>query len=217
LEKAVLLTPASVLRNVFHNLKYNGCLDRRRVILISPRTRLSLDKTAQIKLHAGAKLNMGYFPHIFVTPAPAQLRMGTDSRLVVRPGNCTVKAGVVMFIAPRATVTLGKDLTIVSNTRVIAYADIEIGDDCIIGWESQLMSGDGHPVYKDGQLINAPRPIKIGNHVWIGSRAVILKGVTVGDGAIVAANAVVTRDVPPGAVVAGNPAKVVQDNITWEL
>jgi acetyltransferase-like isoleucine patch superfamily enzyme len=50
----------------------------------------------------------------------------------------------------------------------------------------------------------------IGNDVWIGANAVILKGVTIGDGAVVGAGAVVTSDVPPGAVVAGNPAKVIK-------
>ena len=53
-------------------------------------------------------------------------------------------------------------------------------------------------------------PIKIGNHVWVGAGATILKGVTVGDHAIIGGGSVVTKDVPPYAVVMGNPAKVVK-------
>ena len=59
-------------------------------------------------------------------------------------------------------------------------------------------------------------PIKIGNHVWIGMDAKILSGVTIGDGAIIAAGAVVTKDVPAYSLAAGCPAKVVRENVVWE-
>ena len=57
--------------------------------------------------------------------------------------------------------------------------------------------------------------IIIGNHVWIGMRAIILKGVTVGDGAVIAAGAVVTHDVPANTLVGGVPARVIRENIEW--
>jgi acetyltransferase-like isoleucine patch superfamily enzyme len=59
-------------------------------------------------------------------------------------------------------------------------------------------------------------PIRVQDHVWIGCRAVILKGVTVGEGAIIANNAVVTKDVPPRTMVAGNPARVIKKDVIWE-
>ena len=59
-------------------------------------------------------------------------------------------------------------------------------------------------------------PITIGENVWIGCRALILKGVTIGDGAVVAAGAVVTKDVPANCVVAGNPAKIIKENVVWQ-
>lgn len=59
-------------------------------------------------------------------------------------------------------------------------------------------------------------PINIGNHVWIGLRAIILKGVTIGDGAVIAAGAVVTNNVPANSVVAGVPARVMSENVNWE-
>lgn len=62
---------------------------------------------------------------------------------------------------------------------------------------------------------NPVAPISIGNHVWIGTNAIILKGVDIGDGAVVAAGAVVTRSVPPRCIVAGNPAKIVKENVEW--
>ena len=58
--------------------------------------------------------------------------------------------------------------------------------------------------------------ISIGNEVWIGNRAMILKGVTIGNGAVIAADSVVTHDVPAYSVVAGNPAKVIKENVVWK-
>jgi acetyltransferase-like isoleucine patch superfamily enzyme len=58
-------------------------------------------------------------------------------------------------------------------------------------------------------------PTLIGAHVWIGARALVLRGVTIGDGAVVAAGAVVTTDVPSGALVGGNPARVIREHVAW--
>ncbi|WP_309473787.1 DapH/DapD/GlmU-related protein [Curtobacterium sp. AG1037] len=61
------------------------------------------------------------------------------------------------------------------------------------------------------------KPVRIGNHVWIGQGARVLKGVTVGDGAVIALGSIVTRDVPARALVAGQPARVIRENVSWDL
>lgn len=61
--------------------------------------------------------------------------------------------------------------------------------------------------------ITSKGPVVIGNNVWIGDKATILPGVTIGDGSVIAANAVVTKDVPAFSVVAGNPAHVIRKNV----
>ena len=60
------------------------------------------------------------------------------------------------------------------------------------------------------------KPVTIGNHVWICSNSIVLKGVTIGDGAIIAAGAVVTKDVPSKCMVGGNPAKIIRTNVDWQ-
>jgi acetyltransferase-like isoleucine patch superfamily enzyme len=82
-----------------------------------------------------------------------------------------------------------------------------------IGPDVFIRDSDSHLI--SGSDRSATEPIRIGDRVWIGARAVILKGVTIGDGAIVAAGAVVTRDVEAGTLVAGVPAKYVR-HATWE-
>ena len=61
-----------------------------------------------------------------------------------------------------------------------------------------------------------PRTIKIGNHVWIGTSAIILKGSVIRENSIVAAGAIVSGEFPPNSVIAGNPAKVVKKNVVWQ-
>ena len=65
--------------------------------------------------------------------------------------------------------------------------------------------------------MNTPKskPIIIQDDVWIGRRAIILKGVTIGEGAVVAAGSIVTKDVPPHTLVAGNPAKIIKKEVNW--
>ena len=84
---------------------------------------------------------------------------------------------------------------------------MSIGSGCAFAWEVLIMDTDFHSV--DGRD-SGDAPVTIGDSVWIGAGAKILKGVTVGDGAMIAAGAIVTRDVPAGALVAENPARVIR-------
>lgn len=99
------------------------------------------------------------------------------------------------------------------NVQITCGATIEIGKDCAIGRDVVIRSFDGHTIEQEGYRIS--EPIVIENHVWIGQGAQILKGVHIGEGAIVAAGAVVTKDVPAHAVVGGVPAKVIKENVKW--
>ena len=79
-----------------------------------------------------------------------------------------------------------------------------------------IMNSDCHCIScGDEECVNLSSGIVIGNHVWIGMRAIILKGVTIGDGAVIAAGAVVTHDVPANTMVGGVPAKIIRENIKW--
>jgi NDP-sugar pyrophosphorylase family protein len=74
-----------------------------------------------------------------------------------------------------------------------------------------ITDSDWHGIYDRIERNAVPAPIRIGNNVWIGDHALVLKGVTIGDNSIVGAGAVVTRDVPANVVVAGNPARIVKE------
>jgi maltose O-acetyltransferase len=105
-------------------------------------------------------------------------------------------------------ISLGKGVFLNFNCVILDVVKVTIGDGTQIGPAVQILTAD-HP--RDSTQRRAGlefgRPVRIGANVWIGGAAVILPGVTVGDDAIVGAGAIVTRDVPSGATVVGNPAR----------
>jgi len=106
-------------------------------------------------------------------------------------------------------ITIGKDVFINSGCHFQDQGGIEIGDGALIG-HNVVLATINHDLNPKENRKNHYAPIKIGAHVWIGSNATILPGVTIGDWAVVAAGAVVTQDVPTMKVVGGVPAKVLK-------
>ena len=98
----------------------------------------------------------------------------------------------------------------VSASQIIANTGIEIGEEALIGAGCLLCDSDMHEVPLGSGKPIAMAPIKIGRRAFIGARCIILKGVTVGEGSVVGAGSVVTKDIPPGVIASGNPAKVVK-------
>lgn len=114
------------------------------------------------------------------------------------------------------TITIGNNTSIGEYSQISAAQKISIGNGVLTG-RFCYISDNNHGTSDLESLHQQPStralyikgPVCIGNNVWIGERVCILSGVTVGDGAIIAANAVVTKDVPPYSVVAGVPAKLL--------
>lgn len=108
-----------------------------------------------------------------------------------------------------------EDVYIGERCVIHAYKSINIGSGTIISWNVSIMDGDGHSIEHNKKL-NSPQDVTIEENVWIGNNSIILKGVTIGKGSVVAAGSVVTKDVPPRTIVAGNPARVIKEAIVWK-
>lgn len=151
---------------------------------------------ARLRGHAHALISPG-----FRTTGSGTLTLGR---------RCMIARDVRVYVGPGARLDIGPQARIGDRTIINATTSVVIGAGTEISWDVQLLDSDFHELtYPDGSRSTPSAPIRIGKGVLIGMRATILKGVTIGDGAVVAACAVVTRDVPPGTVVAGNPARPV--------
>lgn len=114
----------------------------------------------------------------------------------------TTFGGGKLIIGDRTFVNYGVDIA--------ATALVSIGADCFIGTHVSIIDNDFHDLM-DRLRVPPAKPVIVGENVWIGNRAIILPGVTIGAGAAIGAGSVVTRDVPPRTVVAGNPARVIRE------
>lgn len=112
-----------------------------------------------------------------------------------------------------AQVKIGDNSFINRSSKIFCKDMVHIGKRCAISWDVTIMDNDFHYINTNDNS----KPIYIGDDVWIGCHSLILKGVHIGDGAVVAAGSVVTKDVPPCSVVGGNPAKVVKKDVQWSL
>lgn len=141
-----------------------------------------------------------------------RIALKNNSKLTV-DGNFFVGAGTDIRVFEGGNLELNSGYTN-GYTQIVCAKSIKIGKDVAIAREVIIRDTDAHEIV--GKEHEPIKPVVIGNHVWIGAKAMIMKGVTIGEGAIVAAGAVVTKDVPPKTIVAGVPAKVIKENVTWK-
>lgn len=106
-------------------------------------------------------------------------------------------------------ITIGEDVFINSGCHFQDQGGIEIGDGCLIG-HNVVLATVNHALEPSQDRKNVYAPISIGRKVWIGSNVTVLPGVSIGDWAVIAAGAVVTKNVPAYTVVGGVPAKVIK-------
>jgi tetrahydrodipicolinate N-succinyltransferase len=113
-------------------------------------------------------------------------------------GRIFLGAGVRLWSHKGGELTVQDGTIIDAGAEVIAWARVTIGKNCYLGWDALVLDTDLHRI-GGTPLVN--KPVAIGNDVYVGCRAIILKGVTIGDGALIHPGSIVTRDVPVGATV----------------
>jgi acetyltransferase-like isoleucine patch superfamily enzyme len=111
---------------------------------------------------------------------------------------------------------IGKNVFINFDCIFLDLGGITIEDDVLIGPKVSLLS-EGHPIAPEKRQLLIPHAVHIKKNAWIGAGATILPGVTIGENAIVAAGAVVSKDVPDNAIVGGVPAKIIKEIAGYEI
>lgn len=122
-----------------------------------------------------------------------------ESNLIKRP--CTIQTNM-----PNAKIEIGDNVGI-SGGIIACFKNIKIGDNVKIGGNCSIFDGDFH---LDDPRAGIPKPIIIGNNVWIGYSTIILKGVHIGENTVIGAGSVVTKDIPANCVAAGSPCRVIK-------
>ncbi len=202
------LSPMSVLKMIWYNFMKGNVKRNGGKWIIYRGSYIQTDATAKICLNA--KFVMAG-RRVIGSPNVTKLQMGKWTTLEVN-GNFAMSENTNIWITHSGKLILNggfinEGVTITCAKRVI------IGNNAHIAREAVIRDYDGH--YIEETTYRTAKPVTIGDNVWIGYRAMILKGVTIGNNSVVAANSVVTKDVPANCIVAGNPAKIIRTNINW--
>lgn len=143
-----------------------------------------------------------------------------DNNEVVFEEGVKFRKGNLIIRGNSCRVVIGKGTTF-GGVRIINVGsknDINIGANCLFSDYIEIWASDTHSIYNENDdWINKEAPITIGDNVWVGSRVNILKGITIGDGAIIGLGSLVTKDVPARVIAAGSPTRVVKEGVKWSL
>lgn len=188
----------------------------KKKIICFGNTIKKIDKTAKISIKNDKILfnipkngELSFFDY-FKKYRGAMIKLYKDSTLICN-GKVTFYSGSQLLVTTNSILTFNGRCSLNKNATLICRNKITIGNNVLIAQNVVIRDSDGHPI--NGKI--GTKPILISDNVWIATNAIILKGVTIGEGSVVGAGAVVTHDVPPHTIVAGNPAKVIKENITW--
>lgn len=158
---------------------------------------IALDRTVRFHVPVGFRGSRGH----------VEVFSGTSfgHSLVSRWGGIMIQAR-----NPHATVKIGMNCHFSNRISIIANERIEIGNNLLCGEDVVIIDSDFHPVAPEDRHAGCGKvmPVKIGDNVWLGDGVMVLKGVEIGDGSVVAARSVVTKSIPPRSLAMGCPVKV---------
>ncbi len=161
-----------------------------------------------------------------------EVRQPLQGKTYIEIGEDSLISGNYYFEIPEGKISIG-NRTFIGNSTFVCIHEISIGDDVMIAWGCTIVDNDSHSIYWDNRKndvlswkkgieqnqigryknwsVVERASVKIGDKAWIGFNSIILKGISIGEGAVVAAGSVVTKDVPAFTLVGGNPARIIKE------
>lgn len=184
---------------------------KRALIIPGPHTIFEFGKGSKLVVEHGKVLINFHKPR--GSKAEAWIQLNQGAKMIVHKAldmrNCR-------FVVQKDAVLEIGDLEMNGLCNIVVHKNVKIGDGVMIARNVNIYDSDYHPfsLFDDVQSV-ATKPVTIKDHVWIGNGASIMKGVTVGEGAVISAQSVVIKSVKPGSMVSGNPAKEAAKNVFW--
>ena len=191
---------STLLLNTFYYSRYGN-------IIVHPNTRI----TGGGWLSISGTLTVGVSIRLLMHPSDRTI-VDLHGDLCTR-GDVSIGKGCRIWVGEGARCEL-EDCYISGNTLAFIRHGLTIGAGSAISWGCQFLDDDWNTVHYPNQRVKPPQ-ITIGRHVWIGSNVSLLKGVSVGDGCVVASGSVLTRSYPAGCLIGGNPARILRESIHW--
>ena len=145
---------------------------------------------------------------------------GDECHIILQEGT-SIRDSKFVIRGSRCKICIGKNSAIGSNGEFVCMGidnSLTIGEGCMIAYSVDIWATDSHPIMdkKSGTILNSSTSVTVGNHVWIGKGASVLKGVRIGDDSVVGMKSIVTHDMEPSCIYAGIPAKKIKETITWD-
>lgn len=187
--------------------------DRSAQLHICNHSQIHIYKTAKIEMQPKAILEFNMMEDPFKDVRPSRLILHPNSKLICK-GHIQSFEAVRIECLPNSLLELGHKSYINHDSEIRCRERITIGNNVSIAYNVLIQDSDYHTMY-DEQGKDKPQtlPIAIEDDVWIGANAIILKGVTLGKGCVVAAGAVVTKSAPAYSLIGGNPARIIKQDI----
>lgn len=171
-------------------------------LVIAPSAKITTG-SEKIHLNGGAR---------FSEPFSGVLEMLPQAKLTIL-GKTEIYAGMHVIIGPKAQLYIGSGF-INRHVQIRCFDSIHIGKQVTISENVMIWDTDAHEVLREGYRKSGP--VTIGDKVWIGANVTILKGVSIGANSIIGAGALVNKSIPANCMAAGNPAKVIKEDVSWQ-
>lgn len=214
------LKGTSVIKTIWYNF-FSGKLERhvsRRendrqarswtgLLLIGRDARIKIGRGSRIKIYGLSRIGYSNISGV----KKAVLDIGDDATLELLHG-CDILSGSRVVVMNGAKMSMGRKSSVNDDDRIICTKSISIGDEVTMAPGVTIRDSMGHKPGGKSEI----EPVVIGDHVWLTTGVTVLSGVTIGDGSIVAAHAVVDKSIPESSLAAGVPAKKIKGGVYWE-
>lgn len=197
-------------------LRYPQLIRLNRVLIpIKAHHRVIFKKTKTCQIKLAGRLTFGNKKLALSSGAPSNIQLGNHSQFICGRG-VNIGPGVNIIQKEKSILEIGENTYFTADSRLEVVNKISIGSDCAISWGTSIIDDNHHTIYYENKNKATSNEVGIGNHVWIGCQTVILPGTSIGDNCIIAAGSVVKGSFPENTLIAGNPAKVIKNDVSWK-